>query len=197
MEQPRFTPMQAVRSDNLPVGEEWVYETNLIGLRVLAYTSPEKSQLMTRGGHNYNTSFPGIVRQLPAAVQASQAVLDGEIVAQDKRGRIDANRRFQRFGAEIIYYAFDILELDEQPLINEPWIIRRQFLEHILSKQSNIKLSATFDQSDLPFLPRILKRKGINSVVAKRVDSLYLPSRQSKEGWLRYTFLPPQRKSHG
>lgn len=194
MENSRYAPMQPARTDKIPVSEAWAYEPSLNGLRIIAHKSLEQSRLITAGGLNYSDYFPDITKQLPAAVEASQAVIDGQIVALDKRGRENRSLLYRPLAATIIYYAFDVLEIDDQPLIDEPWIIRRQFLEHIINNQRNIKLAETFDHTDLELFQRAARRKGVKGIVAKRMDSPYLPNRQSMHGWLRYTFPPPQRR---
>ncbi len=194
MEHFRYAPMQAQRTNTLPLDESWVYEPHLIGLRIVAQKTPDRSRLFTSGGHAYTDFFPEIVRQLPEAVQASEAVIDGEIVALDNKGRVDPTRRFRALGSTVVYFAFDILELDEQLLINEPWKVRRQFLEHLFKQQPNINLISNFNYNDVLLMEREAKRKKIDGVIAKRRDSLYLPNRSSSTGWLRYGFPPPQRR---
>jgi bifunctional non-homologous end joining protein LigD len=194
MEQSRYAPMQAARTDKLPVSEEWAYEPGLSGLRIIAHNSLIQSRLFTSGGRNYSDFFPEIAKQLPVAVEASQAILDGQIVALNKRGREDKSLLYRPMAATIIYYAFDMLELDDQPLIAEPWIVRRQLLENIINEQPNIKLAKTFDHTELELIQRAAKRKGVKGIIAKRIDSPYMPNRQSMDGWLRYTFPPPQRR---
>lgn len=175
-------------TDTLPVSEAWAYEPKADGWRMLAYESLGQWILITRGGLNYTTDFPKVAEQLSAALRGSQAVLDGEIVAFDKRGRQHRELMLQHSAATIIYYVFDILELDGVPTLHEPWRNRRQLLEKVVNKQENVVLNDYYEHTDLEFLQRAARRKGLEGIVAKRKDSPYRQNGRSKNGWLKARF---------
>ena len=49
-------------------------------------------------------------------------------------------------GTPIVYYAFDVLEVDGEPLIDLPFVERRKRLDALLDKRNRtVRLSETFD----------------------------------------------------
>ena len=54
-------------------------------------------------------------------------MLDGELCAFDEDG-VPRFELFQRGEGTIAYVVFDLLELDGEPLIAEPWSRRRELL---------------------------------------------------------------------
>jgi bifunctional non-homologous end joining protein LigD len=195
MERPRYAPMLLATTDKLPVGEDWAYEPKLEGWRMMAYESMGQWSLITRGGRDYTDSFGAVAQQLPLALNNSHAVLDGEMVALGKRSREYRQLLFQPLAARIIYYAFDILELDGESLVREPWSNRHQILERFVTKQANVILVDTYEHTDLKFLQEAARRRSIEGIVAKRKDSLYRPGKRSQDDWLKYRFKQPQPKA--
>src|SRR5678815_3738322 len=64
---------------------DWLYELKYDGFRALAYFSRGRCELISRKGNVYK-SFPTLCDGMAAAL-ASEAILDGEIVHLDARGR--------------------------------------------------------------------------------------------------------------
>ena len=65
---------------------EWLYEIKWDGFRALAYVEKGVCRLVSRNGNQFK-SFPALANSLPAELRARSAVLDGEIVALDRRGK--------------------------------------------------------------------------------------------------------------
>ena len=195
MEQTRYQPMLLAPTDKLPVGEEWAYEPKLNGWRMMAYESPKRWSLITRGGFDYTTNFAEIAKQLPVALNGSQAVLDGEVVALDRQRREHRELLLRPLAASIIFYAFDIIEFDDVALVHEPWRNRRQLLKEVVNNQPNVIVVDAYEHTDLEDLMKAARRKGMEGIVAKRKDSPYQSNSRSKDYWLKYRFPPPSRRS--
>ena len=75
-------PMAAKLVAALPVGREWVYEIKLDGYRVLALKAGDRVRLLSRNNRDLTDEFPQIAKAV-ARIQASTALLDGEVVALD------------------------------------------------------------------------------------------------------------------
>src|SRR5205814_7401282 len=113
---PRFIkPMKATAVTQLPEGDEWVYEVKWDGYRVLALKHGDDVRLLSLKERNLTTDFPGVA-QAVRGIQAETALIDGEVVAADSKGcpsfqalqnRATSGRQWQ-----ILYYAFDLLNLD-------------------------------------------------------------------------------------
>jgi ATP-dependent DNA ligase len=82
-------PMYAVAVQTVPEGKEWLYEVKFDGYRWLAGRDKNGATLWSHRGNLFTSQFPHIARaceRLPA-----DTLLDGEIVAVDKSGRISFN----------------------------------------------------------------------------------------------------------
>ncbi|WP_241978748.1 DNA polymerase ligase N-terminal domain-containing protein [Cryobacterium sp. Hh7] len=90
-----YSPMLAAAGSAADLGDDdWAFEMKWDGMRALAYVSPAEQgvRLVTRNGHDVTVSYPDLTTDLLAALATTEtdaAVLDGEIVAVDPRGRPD------------------------------------------------------------------------------------------------------------
>jgi bifunctional non-homologous end joining protein LigD len=105
-------PMKALLQDTPPTGDEWIYEIKFDGFRALAYAKGKGVHLLSRNEKSFDQKFPEIVDAVKA-LNLSDAILDGEIVALDPKG-ISSFQLLQAFelGQErppIYFYAFDLL----------------------------------------------------------------------------------------
>jgi len=181
--------MLLTKADTLPVGGDWIYEPKLDGWRILAYTSPEQTTLVTRSERTCTSEFPVIVDQLQVAVHGLSAVLDGEML-----GFIEGNQHnvhaVHKKNTRKVYCVFDLLELGGEPLIRYPWQERRRLLEEVLTPQDGIQL-CEYD-SDLKAMQEAAQELGLEGVVAKRITSRYSPGMRSKN-WYKWKFNPHAR----
>ena len=82
-------PMYALPVQNLPKGNEWLYEVKFDGYRCLAGMDSTGVTLWSRRGNLFTKQFPHIARaceRLPPGPH-----VDGEIVALDENGHISFN----------------------------------------------------------------------------------------------------------
>src|SRR5437879_13630425 len=80
------SPMMALSAPALPAGPEWSYEVKWDGYRTLAAKSAAGVSLFSRNLKNATSRYPSVVAAV-ARIKADAALLDGEIVALDARGR--------------------------------------------------------------------------------------------------------------
>jgi bifunctional non-homologous end joining protein LigD len=170
---------------NKPVDEEgWLYEIKWDGYRAIALCNGASIQLLSRNNKSFNEKFYPI----PAALQALnlQAVLDGEIVVLNSAGasRFNAlqNWRSEADG-DLVYYVFDLLWLNGHSLVSLPLQQRRALLHQLIPPEGAIRESEHFDLPGSEFLQAAAKM-GLEGIIAKKADSLYLPGERSKE-WLK------------
>src|SRR5215468_9563412 len=110
--------MYALAVQNIPESKEWCYEVKFDGYRCLAGRDKSGVTLWSRRGNLFTTQFPLIARaceRLPA-----DTLLDGEIVAIDKSGRISFNLlQHHRFHAQaLLFYAFDVVVCRGKSLVS-------------------------------------------------------------------------------
>jgi len=180
-----------------PVGldlDEYVFEWKLNGHRWLVesdpHTDPPYVTARTRQGNLPAIDRPELMRQIPAAFPEHHVVLDGELVGFTRRGEQDLGelrkgaRRLRQDGSTLIYFAFDVLEVEGQPVIDEPFRKRRQRLETMYRKGTapSVQLVPQFvpdrfapsvRQAKLVEMLLSLHKDNAEGIVAKRLDGRY------------------------
>jgi len=183
-ERPRghYAPMLATLAKELPNGPGWLFEGKWDGYRTIAYFRGGDPNLRTRRDQDYTERFAAVARELPRALRTSDCVLDGEVCAIDEQGRTSFSA-MQKGGYPLVYYVFDLLELEGMPLIDLPFVERRERLDDILDRRNQtVQLSETFEDGHA--LEQAALQQGLEGVMAKRAQSRYEPGRRSRE-WLK------------
>ena len=178
----RYAPMLATLAKELPKGPGWLFEGKWDGYRTIAYFRGGDPNLRTRRDQDYTERFAAVARELPRALRTSDCVLDGEVCAIDEQGRTSFSA-MQRGGYPLVYYVFDLLELEGVPLIDLPFVERRERLDGVLDRRNRtVRLSETFEDGHA--LEQAAVQQGLEGVMAKRAQSRYEPGRRSRE-WLK------------
>jgi bifunctional non-homologous end joining protein LigD len=181
-------PMECKRVPTLPDGDGWLYEIKQDGYRSIGLVAGSYSAIYSMSGQDYSREFPHIGFALKNLRQSS-VVLDGEIVALDEMGRARFQELQNRKKTQhtIIYYVFDLLHWNGRDLLNLPLTERRQALESIASRFSDpLRLNPVFQTTLTPLIEQV-KTLGLEGIVAKRSDSIYIPGRVS-DAWQKHRF---------
>jgi bifunctional non-homologous end joining protein LigD len=184
-----YRPMLATPSEQLPPGDDWVYEVKWDGYRVLGYVRGGEARLESRNRTDLTPRFPGIARALAGAVRSPECVVDGEVCALDERGRPSFSAMQQgKPGTPLVYELFDVLEIDGVPVVDLPLAERRERLEALVdARAGTVQVSAFFDDGEA--LLTAAEEQGLEGVMAKRPGSRYLEGRRTRD-WLKV-------KTHG
>jgi bifunctional non-homologous end joining protein LigD len=191
----RLVPMLA-SSGELPVPEKgWAFEIKWDGVRAIAYSSPGRLRLESRNLNEITDSYPELARGA-WSLSSHSAVLDGEIVAFDERGRPSFSRLQQRMHVSsktqarrmaasnpVTYMLFDLLWLNGHSLIELPYQQRRELLE-ALALDGNGWQTPEQAVEDGAGLLRATAEQGLEGVLAKRLDSTYTPGQRSRQ-WIK------------
>jgi bifunctional non-homologous end joining protein LigD len=179
-----YAPMLATLVEEVPHGPEWAYEVKWDGYRALAYLRGGEVRLVSRNRNDLTGRFPTVAKALPKAVKSPDCVLDGEVCALDEDGRPSFSAMQQgKAGTTIVYEAFDLLELDGEPLLELPLRERRARLERLLDgRHTTIRFSEAFDDGDA--LLEAARAQRLEGVMAKRLESRYQPGKRSRD-WLK------------
>jgi bifunctional non-homologous end joining protein LigD len=179
-----YAPMLATPAGDVPSGEGWLFEVKWDGFRALATIRGGDVDLRSRNDKSFVERFPTVVRALTRSVRSPDCVLDGEVVAVDKDGRATFSAMQQgKEGTTYLYLAFDLLELEGEPLVDLPLVERQARLAELLDlRPGGVQLSSTFDDGDA--LYAAAQEQRFEGIVAKRADSRYLPGRRSRD-WLK------------
>ena len=189
-----LAPMKAV-SGTLPHGPGWSYEVKWDGMRLLAQVGADGVRLWSSNGLEATNTYPELAALGPALAPV-ECVLDGEVVALNGEGRpsftrlqhrmhvtavADARRRAQDVPVEFV--VFDLLELGGHDTTSLTLADRRRLLGNLADDlPPGTGLAQVFEDGDS--LLEACRAKGMEGVVAKRVDSPYVPGARSRS-WVK------------
>jgi bifunctional non-homologous end joining protein LigD len=186
-----YGPMLATLADpkEMPRVDGWEYEIKWDGYRIVSRVAGGEAELRTRKDQDYTERFSNVARELVKALKTPDCVVDGEVCALDDEGRPSFSAMQQaKPGTPIVYYVFDLLEVDGEPIVDLPLSERRERLEQLLDKRNRtVQFSQGFD--DGRALYEAAKQQRLEGIMGKRVTSPYLPGKRSRD-WLKY-------KTHG
>lgn len=179
--QPRPAPAPFDSADH-------VFEPSWGGLRALVFVGPSATpgagdvRIVDVDGADIGRSLPELAG-LAVRVDARSAVLDGELVAVDPRGRADGaelSRRLQgRAGRQVAFLAFDLLHLDGRSLLGTPLVRRRQLLRRVLRPGDEVVAVPAIAEEGRA-LWEAAAAQGIAGVMARQRSSPYLPGVRSR-----------------
>jgi bifunctional non-homologous end joining protein LigD len=178
----RYKPMLATLAEGVPHGGGWLFEIKWDGYRIVSRVATGEAELRTRRDQDYTERFAGVAKELPKALRSPNCVVDGEVCAIDEQGRPSFSL-MQQGAAAVVYYLFDLLELDGKPLLDLPLTERRELLERLLDRRNRtIRLSETFEDGDALYEAAL--QQELEGVIAKRAESHYAEGRRTRE-WLK------------
>lgn len=188
-----IAPMKAT-AGALPEGDGWTFEVKWDGMRALTFLDHGAVRVQSVNLRDVTASWPELA-DLPGAVAAPTAILDGELVATDASGNPSFSRLQQRMhvadpaearrraaAVPVTYVVFDLLHLGGHDLTAMPLRDRRRLLEQVLEPGPAWRLSPTHDDGEA--LAAVADEHGLEGVVAKRLDSTYDPGRRTRT-WLK------------
>ena len=180
-------PMKARLVEKAPPRGEWIYEIKFDGFRAVVFIRNGAVRLVSRNNKDLGERFPEVVESL-GKLKTRDAIIDGEIVALDPKGRSS----FQLLQASeldekrppVVFYAFDLLRMDGADLRTEPLIERKGRLEQLFKHASGaIRHSASLGEDAAALLPKV-RKLGLEGLIGKRKDSVYDAGRRSG-AWIK------------
>src|SRR5258705_12259802 len=126
-----YKPMLATLDTHVPHGDDWAHEVKFDGFRAIAYVRGGECKLVSRNDKDLTGRFPEVAKALVKAVKSPNAVVDGEITRIDPTGKTSFSE-LQQGSGPLVFYAFDLLELDGEPRIDQPLTERKQQLRELL-----------------------------------------------------------------
>jgi len=178
-------PQLATLVEDVPDGDDWLFEMKYDGYRALAAIAGDQVRLYTRNANDWTTQFNSLVEPLSKLTRGS-ALLDGEIVAfKDGRTDFSTLKDALSSGAPLTYFVFDLLAENGEDLTRLPQIERKQRLEKLLGK--------TRANAPIQFSPHIVGhgqemfnsmcKAGEEGVIAKLANAPYRGERT--KSWLK------------
>jgi len=153
---------------------------------------------LNRRGIWFHDRYPEL-RDIWKNVKAKRVVLDGELVvfkegkpdfyALAEREHVEEKMRIELLSkimpATLI--VFDILHKDGEDLINLPLIERKKILEEVVKENERVIISTYVIGKGKKFFEEV-KKRGLEGVMAKKLDSTYQLGKRSKD-WLKIKYL--------
>ena len=184
-------PMLATAAASLPPDDGHTFEAKWDGVRALARWDGTSFALHTRNGREATAAYPEITG-LGSALGSTPVLLDGEVVALDEAGLPSFQRLQGRMhvassrvaaglagATPVTYLVFDLLHRGGRSLLAEPWHVRRDELEALALAGPAWATPPSFEGEGAATMAA-MRERGMEGVVAKRVDSPYLPGLRSK-----------------
>jgi len=114
--------MKAKLVDSVRPGD-WIYEIKFDGYRALALRGGSETRVLSRNEKDLGGKFPEVKAAI-AGLNVQDAIIDGEIVALDDKGR-SSFQLLQGFDMGMVrppiaFYAFDLLQLNGKDLRDLP-----------------------------------------------------------------------------
>jgi DNA ligase D len=198
-------PMKATLADAPFSDDEWLFEVKWDGYRVEAVVRDGRVRLWTRRHNDASRYFPDLTGP-PDWIAATEAIVDGEVVALDEQGNPSFSLLQDRTGIRgapsnarasggsrpapskiaaipLVYEVFDLLYVDGRSLLDVPLVQRKRLLRSLLQPHPLVRYA-----SDVPGDGEVFyeaaRQRGLEGMVAKLRGSRYEPGRRSKS-WLK------------
>jgi bifunctional non-homologous end joining protein LigD len=177
---------------------EWLFEVKWDGFRVETIVDSGRVQTMTRGGLDAARYF-GSFLEPPTWIAATQAIVDGEVIAVDEGGEPDFARLQAGIKGRVVssagsspflYMVFDLLYLDGRLLLDEPLEERRRLLTEALRPDPRVRLSEHVDRDGVATFDAA-KKRGLEGIMAKNRRSPYQPGLRTLT-WQKIKIRPEQ-----
>jgi len=187
----RVEPCLALLKPTVPIGSDWLYEVKWDGYRLAIHIEPKRVRVITRGGHDWTHRFPTIAAAAKD-LGVGTAILDGEAVVLDERGRSDfaalqrslGGRGGKRVSTESSLFAFDLVYLDGHDLTRTELAVRRHLLEDLVPEDGDgaIRLSEEIELPAEDLLEHACQHQ-LEGIIAKHRDRPYRSGRTGD--WLK------------
>lgn len=187
-----LAPMLATLIDRPFSDPGWLFEVKWDGARTLAWIEDGEVRLRSRAGNEVTHQYPEL-GSLPQRIGARNALLDGEIVVLDEKGRSEFELMQQRMNVQrpspdllsrypVTYYFFDLVYCDGYDLRQVSLLERKNFLRSILDPGREVRFSDHQLEHGKELFD-LAKEQNLEGIVGKRVDSVYVSARS--QNWVK------------
>ncbi len=181
---------------SLPAGDDWAFEIKWDGYRTLVHVADGDVRLQSTAGHDVTARWPEF-GPLASAVNASDAILDGELVVFDDDGH-PSFELVQNSGVgtprQAVLQLFDVLAVGGIDTVDLAYEDRRRLLEQLVEPGPNwtIPANRVGDGEALLEATRRAGTRGRHRQTA-RID---LPTGQAHQGLAQDQEPSPCRADH-
>jgi DNA ligase-1 len=210
-----FTPVRMMLAQRLSsleeilkkLGGKCACEYKYDGERLQIHVSGEKIMLFTRNLENVTSQHPEL-QTLIRTLKSKEFIIEGEIVAiNEESGEMlpfqELMHRRRKYSIQeaiekypTCLFVFDILKLNEEDLLDKPYIDRRKLLEGIIKESDHLKLATQLVSNNPAEIQTFFDtaiESGCEGIIAKSVqpDSVY---QAGARGWIWIKFKQSYQK---
>ena len=183
---PRWVePQLSKLVEKAPTGPQWVHEIKFDGYRMAARIDRGTVRLLTRSGLDWTAKYPETAAVL-AKLPVKTAYIDGGLcgVREDGVTSFELMQQSSDAGhSGLVYFAFDLLELDGENVATLPLLERKDRLARLLDKPPAGIMYSEHEGGDGEAFRRAACKHGLEGVVSKRTDRPYLPG--DRGAWVK------------
>ena len=189
---PFLEPQLATLVDEVPTGKQWIHEYKYDGYRLLLAVGDGVATAWTRNGKDWSDKFKALVKaaiRLPAG-----CLIDGEAVAIDENGKpsfqlLQSTLKDQK-GANLVFYAFDLLVDRGEDIRKLPQIERKERLAALLEGVSPPLIYGDHIMGRGEAMFNAMCQQGGEGIVSKKANAPYSSARS--RNWLKIKCIQRQ-----
>jgi bifunctional non-homologous end joining protein LigD len=185
-------PQLATLVDDVPPGDSWIHEIKYDGYRLLLAVGDGVATAWTRNGKDWSDKFKALVKA--AAKLPAGCLIDGEAVAIDENGKpsfqlLQSTLKDQK-GANLVFYAFDLLVDRGEDIRKLPNIVRKDRLQSLLAGTSGPILYGDHIVGRGEEMFKEVCKLGGEGIVSKKASATYQGTRT--RNWLKIKCIQRQ-----
>jgi bifunctional non-homologous end joining protein LigD len=177
---PPYRAQLALLVDEPPEGDGWLHEVKYDGYRIGCAIEGGRVTLWSRRGKDWTREFPEVVAAVHGLGLRS-ALLDGEVAVLLPDGRTSFQALQNAFTgaprANLVYFVFDLLQLEGEDLAARPVEDRKAALAGILRSGDRVVRFSPHVAGGGAAVFREACRLGLEGIVSKRRGQPYRPGR--------------------
>jgi bifunctional non-homologous end joining protein LigD len=185
-------PQLATLVDDVPPGDSWIHEFKYDGYRLLLAVGDGIATAWTRNGKDWSDKFKALIKA--AAKLPAGCLIDGEAVAIDKNGKpnfqlLQSTLKDQH-GANLVFYAFDLLVDRGEDIKKLPNIVRKDRLASLLAGTSGPILYGDHIVGRGEEMFKEVCKLGGEGIISKKASATYSGTRSGN--WLKIKCIQRQ-----
>lgn len=174
--------------------DDYAFEYKWDGIRAICYWDGHQIRLEGRNERDITYRWPEL-EELGKVFDSVRVILDGEIVALDKKGHVSFSLLAKRMHLSsppsralmhevpIAYMIFDLLYLNDRALMRVPYRDRRSILNALKLSSEKWQTPPSYTNNPEAVLEAAVQN-GLEGAVAKRLDGDYRPGSRTRD-WLK------------
>jgi bifunctional non-homologous end joining protein LigD len=179
---PKIEPMELIQQATPFDHDEWMFEVKHDGFRAVAYIEHGLCTLVSRNDHNYRR-FAELRAALPQEINATDAIIDGEVVVLDRTGKSQFHDLMSGRGI-VVFAAFDLMWLNGEDIRDLTAVERKEILRFRLRHESSRVMFVDFIEAKGKALFDLVCERDMEGIVCKPMISPYWNIRR-KTTWIK------------